>query len=83
MGQTAKLGPKINSKKVSAKITSSRASIPRRGAWPSAPLLLQDVEYFEEKILLGDAHFRVDCFKMQRDGCLAGAAMCVPNADKS
>ena len=66
-GQTAKLGPKINSKKVSAKITSSRASIPRRGAWPSAPLLLQDVEYFEEKILLGDKNFQEDCLEMRQD----------------
>ena len=65
MGQTAKLGPKINSKKISAKKSlEARASIPRL-APGGAALLLQDVEYFEEKILLGDKNFLGDCFQMR------------------
>ena len=64
MGQTAKLGPKINSKKYQQKSLEARASIPRL-APGGAALLLQDVEYFEEKILLGDKNFLGDCFPMR------------------
>ena len=78
MGQTAKLGPKINSKKISAKKSlEAWASIPRL-APGGAALLLQDVEYFEEKILLGDKNFLGDCFPMRgwRERMLSQGHVC-------